>query len=391
MGQRRDDPRHGFADDGTHRQSAGERGRLTPFVPRRGRPWRTPRPVQATPEAMRRGGVGVDLRAGRNVLPPIPSLAPQRAETPPRENPGALSAPPQVATAPTLAAPSRIPAGRPARPHHRTRRMALIALLLAQVLVAGAAAWALTTPTFETRRVAVAGTSDALVVQRIEAMPLTGCNLFRCDTAALARQVERLPAVASATVSPVYPDGLLVRVTPRQPAVLWHTSAAELVIASDGTALGAITDDPAYAHLTLPQIEDGPAAAFGGATPAAGQRMDPLLVNMAGQLRMGLQGVLGAGWTLDYDAQTGLVAVNGDGSSSMRVLFGRPRDAAQAADDRPSVAALLSEPSQAQVTQGARTQLAELHALLHLLAGKGQQVALIDLRWGAHPYYRLAG
>ena len=339
---------------------------------------------------MSRGGVGVDLHAGHHALPPIHSL-PQRAETHPKAGGAGYSVAPHSATAPSLAAPPRIAAGHPARPHRRTRRIALIALIVAQVLIAAAAAWALTTPRFQTRRIEVVGTGDALVVRRIEAMPLTGCNIFHCDTAALAREVERLPAVASATVSPVYPDGLLVRVTPRQPALLWHTASAELVIASDGTLLGVTTDDPAYAHLALPQVEDGPAAAFGGTKLAAGAHMDPLLVNMAGQLRMGMQGVLGDGWALDFDAQIGLVAVNGSGSGTMRVLFGTPRDAAQAADDTPSVAAMMSGPTPGQVTQGARMQLTELHALLALLAGKGQQAALIDLRWGAHPYYRLAG
>lgn len=393
MGERRDAPRRGLADGSVQPHGTGERGRMTPFVPRRARTSRTPRSAPAAPAATRPGGVGVDLRAGRHALPPIPT-GPRHEAPPPRADQGAYSVASHVATAPPLAAPPRIPAGHLARPHRRTRRIALLALLMAQVLVAAAAVWALTTPTFQTRRIAVAGTGDALVARRIEAMPLTGCNIFRCDTAALARQVERLPAVASATVSPVYPDGLLVRVTPRQPALLWHTSAAELVIASDGTVLGATTDDPAYAHLTLPRLEDGSAAVFGGAPPAAGTRLDPLLVNMAGQLRTGIQGVLGAGWALDYDARIGLVAVNGgsgSGSGAMRVLFGTPRDAAQAADDTPSVAALMSEPSLGQVTQGARMQLAELHALLGLLAGQGQQAALIDLRWGAHPYYRLAG
>lgn len=386
MGDRRDASRRELVGGSAH--GTGERGRLTPFVPRRARSQRTPRNAQATPSAARLGGVGVDLRAGRHALPPIPT-SPQREASHPKVDPAGYSVAPHIAAAPPRAAPSRSRAGHPTRSHRRTRRIALIALLLAQVLVAAAAVWALNTPRFQTRRIEVAGTSDALVVQRIEAMPLTGCNIFRCDTAALARQVERLPAVASAAVSPDYPDSLLVRVTPRQPALLWHTSSAELVIASDGTVLGATTDDPAYAHLALAQVEDGPAAALGGTEPAAGAHLDPLLVNMAGQLRTGMQGVLGSGWTLDYEAQIGLVAV--DGLGAVRVLFGTPRDAAQAADDTPSVATLLSEPAKGQVTRGAHMQLAELHALLALLKGQGQRAALIDLRWGAHPYYRLAG
>lgn len=365
----------------------GARGGVMPFRPRRADPSRAARPAGTARPTTRPGGVGVDLRAGRGPLPPIPSR-PWRTEIPRRVDPAAIYTPGAVAV-PPLATQSRPPAGQSDPPHHRSRRIALLALLCAQVLIAAAALWALTTPRFQVRRIEVAGTSDPLVVRHIQALPLLGCNIFRCDTTDLARRVEHLPAVASATVSTLYPDGLLVRVTPRQPALLWHTSSAAVVVAMDGTVLGTVSDDPALAHLALPRIEDAPAAAFGGATPTAGTRIDPLLVNMAAQLRKGMQPVLGDDWALDYDARIGLVAVK-SGNSSMRVLFGTPRDAAQAADDTPGVAALLSNPTSGQVAQGVRMQLAELQALLALLASQGQRAALIDLRWGAHPYYRLA-
>lgn len=392
MGERREMPPRGEREreperGGNEAHGDAARNRVTPFRPRRASSSRTPQPARAaTTPAMRPGGVGVDLHAGRSQLPPIPSR-PQRDEAQPAPGPAVIYAP-RDGAAPPRATQMPSPVVHVSHSHRRARRIALVALICAQVLVAATTVWALSTPRFQTRQIRVDGTGDALVVRHIQALPLGGCNIFRCDTVALARQVERLPAVASATVSTVYPDGLLVRVTPRQPALLWHTSTAALVIATDGTVLGATSDDPAFAKLALPRIEDGPAAAFGGKTPAAGARIDALLVNMAAQLRKGIQPVLGDGWTLDYDAQIGLVVVNGDGS--IRVLFGIPRDAAQAADDTPSVAALMSQPAPRQVAQGVRMQLAELHALLGLLAGKGQQAALIDLRWGAHPYYRLA-
>ncbi|HEX6797909.1 MAG TPA: FtsQ-type POTRA domain-containing protein [Ktedonobacterales bacterium] len=377
--------------EGGETQGDSSRGRVTPFRPRRADASRAPRSARLAPvpAGTGPGGVGVDLRAGRSSLPPIPSR-PQREESPPSPRPAVVYTPGATTTTASspLAAPSRPPSGQPSQHHRRTRRIALLALLCAQVLVAATTVWALTTPRFQTRRIRVAGTDDMLVVSRVQALPLTGCNIFACDTVALARQVERLPAVASATVSTVYPDGLLVRVTPRQPALVWHTSAGELVLATDGTVLGAVSDDPTFAHLALPRVEDGSAAAFDGKTPPPGARVDPLLVNMAAQLRKGIQPVLGNGWALDYDTRNGLVAVNGSGA---QVLFGTPRVAAQAADDTPSVAALLSQPTAGQVAKGVRMQLAELHALLGLLAGRGQQAALIDLRWGAHPYYRLAG
>lgn len=397
MGERRKLPPR-RAESDTH--GANSRDRVTPFRPRRTPHFsQEPHPPGVTGRVMQPGGVGVDLRAGRTSLPPIPGRS-RGTEAPSSEpGPAAVYVPHTAAMPPlTAAAQSRRPSesypgypnptrGRQHR-HRRSRRIALLALICAQVLVAATALWALTTPHFQARRVEVAGIADPLVVRHIETLPLTGCNIFRCDTAALAERVERLPAVASATVSAVYPDGLLVRVTPRQPELLWHTAQADLVIAADGTLLGAVSDDPAFARLTLPEVQDGSAAAFSGAAPAAGARLDPLLVNMAAQLRKEMQPVLGGGWALDYDAGTGLVAVHsGDGS---RVVFGAPRDAAQAADDTSSVAALLNAPTADQVARGVRMQLSELRAMLALLAGQGQHAALIDLRWGTHLYYRLA-
>jgi hypothetical protein len=346
-------------------------------------------PASRKPSASRGSRVGVDMQSGQN-LPPIPSRPRRNSHS--RGAAGKATAGPltraAVAPSSTVSPPLAADHDQERRRANRSHRIILVALLCAQVMVAAGAIWALTSPQFQVRHVQIAGVSDPLVVGRIQALPLTGCNIFHCDTSALAQRVERVPAVAGATVSTVYPDSLLVQVTLRQPALLWQTSAAEVVIAADGIVLGTTASDPAYSHLALPTIQDASAAAFSGATPAAGTRMDPLLAKMAGQLRKDLPTVLSAGWSLDYEARDGLVAV---GSSGARVLFGAPRDAAQAADDTPNVAALLTPPTAAQVERGVHQQLAELQALRALLASKGQYAMLIDLRWGTHPYYRLGG
>jgi hypothetical protein len=71
-----------------------------------------------------------------------------------------------------------------------------------------------------------------------------------------------------------------------------------------------------------------------------------------------------------YDADVGLVADDGNG---LVVAFGDPT---RPPNDAPG---------------GVVGQLAELRAILTLLTQQGETAEWIDLRWGTHPTYRLAG
>jgi len=255
-------------------------------------------------------------------------------------------------------------------------RLGLAALLLVQAAFAGLVIWALTSPTWQVRYVQVEGTDDTALATAVQTLPLTGCNIFRCDTAHQTRLITRLPAVARAEVHAAYPDGLVVVVVPRRPALLWHIGDTGYVVATDGTVLGPQASDPAFAQAPLLDVVDSGAAAFGGRAPAPGQRMDAGVAEMARQLRSGLT-ALGTGWMLQWTTDTGFVALKAGGQ---RVLFGTPEDAAQ-------TAAALSSGGTAD-TSGVAAQLRELRDVLARLSSRGEHATLIDLRWGAHPYYR---
>jgi hypothetical protein len=224
--------------------------------------------------------------------------------------------------------------------------------------------WALVAPGWQVRRVAVLGTRDAALVAAIHRMPLAGCDAFRCDTARDARLVERLPAVAQADVWVAYPATLVVWVTPRVPVLLWRVAGQAYLVGADGTLIGRAPADAA-----LPAVEDPQGAALAGAA-RPGARLSPALVQMAAQLLRALPGMLGVPVTLRYRAGVGLVADDGSG---LVVAFGDP---GLPPGDMPA---------------GVAGQLAELRAILALLAQRGQQAEWIDLRWGWHPSYRLAG
>jgi cell division septal protein FtsQ len=344
----------------------------TPAISRSRQPGFPLRVVRAARGGQRRRGVnwqgriGMDLRARAPQMEALPRPKPRRGDT------VATKAQVVAATAPRLQT-----AAQPSvqKPRHRKRRTALLVLLAAQVAFACVMGWALTSPTWRVRHVEVEGTGDATLIRAIEALPLTGCNIFRCDTAGQRRLVEGLPLVAHAQIHAAYPDGLVVGVTSRQPALLWHVGGEAYVVASDGTVLGTPTSDPAFASAVLQNVQDDSAAAFGGEQPAVGQQIGAQLANMAGQLRQGLPFVLGAGWSLQYTAD-GFVAEDANG---MRIEFGTPDDAAQA--------------SGSGAVRGVVAQIEELRSLLAVMESSGERasVSVLDLRWGGHPYYRLAG
>jgi POTRA domain, FtsQ-type len=330
--------------------------------------------------APREGRLGVDLRGQ------------------PGTQRDALDAPFRAAARPRLrkswsptATTSR--GGNPLNGARRARRRvfpspAVTLLLAAQVAILIVAGWALTSPAWEARQVVVEGTRDQTLVAAIEALPLTGCNIFRCDLADRIRRVEALPAVASADVQAVFPDTLEIVVTPRTPALLLHTGGGSYVVADDGVVLGTPHDAPAWNVAALPALDYPDGAPAGGAPLAAGTRLDATVVNLAAQLRRGLHEAFDDAWALRYGRDDGFTAT---GPGGAQVRFGTARDVASAAGGDLSAATLGGAPDLARVSRGVTAQLAELRAILKALSDRGQRAALIDLRWGSHPYVRLGG
>jgi hypothetical protein len=81
---------------------------------------------------------------------------------------------------------------------------------------------------------------------------LRGASMLSVDTTALAASLERLPAVAEATVQVLLPGRIEAQVVERTPAFVWQTPGARLIGASDGTLFAALpVDEP------LPATMDG--------------------------------------------------------------------------------------------------------------------------------------
>jgi cell division protein FtsQ len=123
------------------------------------------------------------------------------------------------------------------------------------------------------RSLAVRGvsTADPAAIRAAAAVP-PGTPLFRVDTAAVARRVERVPAVASASVHVSYPSTVVITVVERVAVGYVRQGGpggpVELVDAT-GTAFRQVTAPPAG----LPKVDLGagdPRAATAAASTVAG-------------------------------------------------------------------------------------------------------------------------
>lgn len=338
-------------------------------------------PAASHPISQRRAGqVDVDLRSGR-ALPTLDGPATRRHH-------GASSGTVTHSTRARIGVDTD-PLGHARagllRPRRRVRN-AIIGILLVQALFGALILWAVTSPTWQVRWVRVQGTQDAMLLSAIHKLPLTGCNVFHCDTRHAAALVAGLPLVAHAEAHVDYPNGLVVNVTTRSPAIIWSTGDQAEIIASDGTVLDPIGADPILTQTALPEVTDASAAAFGGHDPAPGARIDAAVVRMAGQLRMGLADALGDGWVLQYTAGSGLEATNSHGQI---VIFGTPVDAVAGLSSAPGSLGPAGSPGARDVDRGTAIQLDEARQIVAALGKRGETPAVIDVRWGAHPYYRL--
>ncbi|MEO7001450.1 MAG: hypothetical protein ABI068_06585 [Ktedonobacterales bacterium] len=282
-------------------------------------------------------------------------------------------------------------------------RMVIASLVTVALLVAltSGMLWLLYAPLWQVHTVRVVGTSDPVVIGAIQRLPLATCDIFRCDTSAAARRVEALPQVALAEVTPAYPNTLVVTVRLRTPALLWRSSAADLIVASDGVALGDPASDPALTRAPVTTVVES--GGIGSASQITRDlrkngRIDSAIVTMATQLREVNRDVFGGAGVLHYDDGEGFTLTAPTG---LHVIFGTPADAmatwvdvtapssAAGTSDLNTAAMTASQPD--VVTRAVALQQAELRGILAYLGQQGQQATVIDLRWGAHPYYRLAG
>jgi len=88
--------------------------------------------------------------------------------------------------------------------------------------------------------------------------PQRGVSVLAVDTSALGERLERLPAVADATVNASLPGRVEVTIVEREVAFVWETRSALLLGDADGTLFVALPKDATLApeQATLPRVSD---------------------------------------------------------------------------------------------------------------------------------------
>jgi len=242
---------------------------------------------------------------------------------------------------------------------------------------------------WQVRHVRIVGTSDPTLLALARAQRLTGCDAFRCDFSAAQRAIAASPRVQRVSVSVMFPDTALVSVTPRATAVLWSAQGQTWAVGADGVIIDAIARAPALAQGAAIAVDDPADLGFAGQAPRTGSHLSPTLIAMASQLRISSAGAGSSPATLRYSAQDGFTALTAGGTL---IIFGAPSDAqatlADLTSETPAAASGATPLSPAEVAQGARLQAQAAQDILARLAQRGATAGVIDVRWGAHPYYR---
>ena len=139
-----------------------------------------------------------------------------------------------------------------------------------------------------------------------------GTSLLAVDTRALRERLERLPAVAEATVTASLPGHLQVSIVEREAAFVWETSSAQLLGAADGTLFAALAPDATLDAdaAALPRVSDERAMAR---LMRAGDRIPEALLRTALRLASLDPAALGSnaerlGVRIDDEFGLGLVA-----------------------------------------------------------------------------------
>jgi cell division septal protein FtsQ len=214
----------------------------------------------------------------------------------------------------------------------------------------------LTAPYFEVQHITIEGTRNGQIIAAVQRLHFNGVNIFLADTSADAAHIKALPPIADASVTRALPNTLLVHVVERQPVLIWQVGTNLYSVDTGGAIIAQIAQADG-----LPVITDEHSLDQHGQPFAPGGKIDPKIIQMALQLLVQIPTASGITSfmlhdTLDY----GIVLLSPDG---WQARFGGPDNLGN--------------------------KIKELAAIVHLVRQQGQQLALVDLRFGFYPYYRL--
>ncbi|MDE3076979.1 MAG: FtsQ-type POTRA domain-containing protein [Chloroflexota bacterium] len=263
-------------------------------------------------------------------------------------------------------------------------RRALVSLSLAALLAAACAsvAFAFRSERFHISEVDVDGASPAIVDQIGPAIALScrppsaeqrpsagqspsagpGPTILQCNphdpllpsilvfnTAELRAEIERIPAVKSASVRGLLPNRLAISIEQRRPEAAWVVGPTVYRVAADGTVIDS--GSPEGLKVVVGSVEGPPIK--------PGDRVDPRAIRGAEELQTRLPAELNIPVKrIEYSATNGLAVI---GEADVIAMFGEPDNLG--------------------------LKMAELQRILQLAKDKKTTPAFVDLRYKT-PYYR---
>ena len=122
-------------------------------------------------------------------------------------------------------------------------------------------------------------TDDGAIRAALE--DVRGTNLFGLITRPLEDRIRELPTVRSADVAVRLPDTLLVRVTEREPILIWRVGVRRYLVDREGEIFARLGEEPTPDSAGIPVIEDRRAASAG---LSVGLALDPVDIDAATRL-----------------------------------------------------------------------------------------------------------
>jgi hypothetical protein len=253
--------------------------------------------------------------------------------------------------------PPSMPAQQARSQSHPVRWLwrALLLVMLLAALIAGAM-FLLNTAYFRIQHLRIEGSANPQILAEIQALHLEGENIFLANTRQDEASIRALPAVSSANVSRSLPDTLVIQVVERQPVLIWQMGNQQFSVDASGVLITQVQEPQ-----SLPVVTDEHQLDATGRPFAPGGKIDPAIVKMARQLLERLPRELGiSNFSLQNTSAYGMVVISADG---WLARFGGPQDLG--------------------------TKIQMLGAILRIAQQRQQALALVDLRFGFYPYYRL--
>jgi hypothetical protein len=253
-------------------------------------------------------------------------------------------------------------------PERRPRAGRILAGAALSLLLAGslaALALAVQTDTLRIAHLEIDGASPA-VAQQVEDAILPGCpetisgvvdclpgvlgpNELTFNSRDAERQLERNPAIKSASVRALLPNRVRIEVTERQPEVAWLVGPDTYRVAADGVVIDKGPGDGL--KLRIGQV--------GGEAVKPGDQVDVNVIKGAELLQDRLASDFGiTPRRIQYSPSDGLAVI---GDQDMIAMFGPPRNL--------------------------NLKMAELQRIVQLAQGQKQTIRFVDLRYKT-PYFR---